>query len=233
MGDVSGEGRTVLLVSHNMSAITSLATRCLWLDAGRVRALGATEDVVGQYLSSDFVSQRPGFADLASDELRRGDPKRTEGDVRFDWVRLRDKDGETANVFFTGDPLRIELGLRSRIGAERLELLVIVKTLEGVLVFTLMSGLLDVGLEPGEYELSVDVPWNQLRPGRYALDLYALTGPPQDYVRGAIQFEVAGPGDRGESPRDHQHWGLVNVEQDWSALRPRLEEPVAALPPRR
>jgi lipopolysaccharide transport system ATP-binding protein len=229
MGEVSGEGRTVLLVSHNMSAITSLASRCLWLDAGTVRALGDTEQVVGEYLSEDFVSQVPGYADLADEGLRRGETKRTEGAVRFDHVRLRDKDGETSNVFFSGDPLRIDLGLRSLTEADRLELLVVVKTLEGVIVFTLMSGLLDVELEPGAFDVSVSLPTNQLRPGRYALDLYTLTGSPQDYVRGAIQFEVAGAAGPGASPRDTQHWGLVNVEQDWGALRPREDARVAAL----
>jgi lipopolysaccharide transport system ATP-binding protein len=232
MGEVSGEGRTVLLVSHNMSAITSLATKCLWLDGGRVRALGETETVVGEYLSADFVLQRPGYADLGDDETRRGDPKRTEGGVRFDFVRLSDKDGETSNVFFSGDPLRVDLGLRSTVAADRLEVLAIVKTLEGVMVFTLMSGLVDVDLARGEFELSVSVPSNQLRPGRYALDLYLLTAAPQDYVRGAIQFEVAGAPGEGSSPRDSQHWGLVNVEQEWSELRPRREEPLAALPRR-
>src|ERR671936_1781491 len=56
MGEVSGEGRTVLLVSHNMSAITSLATSCLWLDAGRIRELGRPPDVVAAYLSSDLAA---------------------------------------------------------------------------------------------------------------------------------------------------------------------------------
>ena len=224
MGEVSGEGRTVLLVSHNMSAIASLATRCLWLDGGSVRALGATEQVVGEYLSEDFVSQRPGEADLGDEALRRGETKRTEGGVRFDHVRLSDKDGETTNVFFSGDPLRIDLGLRSRIDADRLELLVVVKTLEGVIVFTLMSGLLDVELEPGDFDVSVALPTNQLRPGRYALDLYTLTGSPQDYVRGAIQFEVAGTA-AGPGTRGTQNWGLVDVENEWGELRPRAREP--------
>src|SRR5213076_1904950 len=36
MSEVSGAGRTVLLVTHNMAAITTLATSCLWLDGGRI-----------------------------------------------------------------------------------------------------------------------------------------------------------------------------------------------------
>ena len=53
MGEVARQGRTVLLVSHNMAAIESLSTRCLWLDAGSVRAIGATSEVVGDYMKVD------------------------------------------------------------------------------------------------------------------------------------------------------------------------------------
>src|SRR5207247_5148316 len=49
MGEVSGEGRTVLLVSHNMAAITQLAHRCLWLDRGRIAEDGPTAQVVQAY----------------------------------------------------------------------------------------------------------------------------------------------------------------------------------------
>lgn len=43
-------GTTVLLVSHNASAIRKNCTRCLWLDAGRLRADGGTEEVLDRYL---------------------------------------------------------------------------------------------------------------------------------------------------------------------------------------
>ena len=43
-------GTTVLLVSHNANAIRKNCTRCLWLDAGRLRADGGTEEVLDRYL---------------------------------------------------------------------------------------------------------------------------------------------------------------------------------------
>jgi ABC-2 type transport system ATP-binding protein len=42
-------GTTVLMVSHNPTAIKGNCTRCLWLDAGRLRADGATEEVLEMY----------------------------------------------------------------------------------------------------------------------------------------------------------------------------------------
>jgi lipopolysaccharide transport system ATP-binding protein len=52
MKDVSQSGRTILFVSHNMTAIASLCTRVIWLQDGRVHMDGSAEDVVRAYLST-------------------------------------------------------------------------------------------------------------------------------------------------------------------------------------
>ncbi|MHB1117903.1 MAG: ABC transporter ATP-binding protein [Minisyncoccota bacterium] len=44
------EGRTILFVSHNMSAIQRLCPKTIWLEKGKVREFGATEEVVNHYL---------------------------------------------------------------------------------------------------------------------------------------------------------------------------------------
>lgn len=51
MQDVAEQqGRTVLFVSHNMTAVKSLCTRAIWLKDGLVAAEGNVNDVVNQYL---------------------------------------------------------------------------------------------------------------------------------------------------------------------------------------
>jgi len=44
-----GGGTSVLLVSHQMNTIRELAERTLWLDKGRIKALGPSADVVAEY----------------------------------------------------------------------------------------------------------------------------------------------------------------------------------------
>jgi lipopolysaccharide transport system ATP-binding protein len=221
MGEVSGEGRTVLLVSHNMAAVTSLATSCLWLDAGRVRELGRPPDVVAAYLSADLAAGQPGYAHLSDPSLRVGVTKRTQGELRFDWVRLLDRDGVASGVFFEDEPLRIDLGLQAAREADAVEVLVKVLTIEGQLVFTLTSGVQELEVRPGSLETSVVIPRLPLRPGRYVLDLYALTRLPQDYVAGPIGFEVAGAREGVDDPRfarDDWSLGPVRVDQEWVAI---------------
>ena len=56
MKDIGGEGRTVLFVSHNMSAITRLCPRTILLDNGGVAADGPSSTVVTSYYTSGMGS---------------------------------------------------------------------------------------------------------------------------------------------------------------------------------
>ena len=58
MDDVSrSEGRTVLLVSHNMGVITTLCPNTIWLHKGSIRDFGETRKVTGQYLAQRMQNQ--------------------------------------------------------------------------------------------------------------------------------------------------------------------------------
>ena len=52
MQDVAGHGRTVLFVSHNMSAITRLCKSCIVLDNGQIKSNSDTKSAVAAYLRS-------------------------------------------------------------------------------------------------------------------------------------------------------------------------------------
>ncbi len=59
----SGRGRTVLLVSHNMASIATLAQKCLFLDQGRLVAYGPTDEIIDQYMAqfAKIGSTEPGL----------------------------------------------------------------------------------------------------------------------------------------------------------------------------
>lgn len=50
MEDVSQQGRTVLFVSHNVGAVSSLCTRAIHLKNGVVQKIGKTSEVVSDYI---------------------------------------------------------------------------------------------------------------------------------------------------------------------------------------
>ena len=49
MHELISSGAAVVLVSHDMSAVRELATRAVWLEAGHVKMIGNTDEVVAAY----------------------------------------------------------------------------------------------------------------------------------------------------------------------------------------
>jgi lipopolysaccharide transport system ATP-binding protein len=50
--ELRAQGVTIVFVSHAIGDVKAIGDRCLWLDHGRVRALGQTDEVVTQYLAA-------------------------------------------------------------------------------------------------------------------------------------------------------------------------------------
>src|ERR1700682_2878424 len=58
MGDVARQGRTVVLVSHQMNQIRRLCHRVAWVDGGHMRMTGAAHEVVSAYESAMARGER-------------------------------------------------------------------------------------------------------------------------------------------------------------------------------
>lgn len=75
------KGVTILFVSHAMGDVKAIGDRVLWLDHGRVRALGSPDEVVSQYLAamatkdSAYIKHR---GEQRSAERETESPKRIE-----------------------------------------------------------------------------------------------------------------------------------------------------------
>ncbi len=68
MEDVGKEGRTVLFVSHNMQAISTLTNTCTFLHHGKVIKQGSTEVVINEYLSYGISLEQVYVDSLPKDE---------------------------------------------------------------------------------------------------------------------------------------------------------------------
>lgn len=74
MRDIStGHGRTILFVSHNMGAIRTFCDRCLYLEAGSVRADDRTDKVLPLYFGLGNRSEVEGFTIAATPEDPSGE----------------------------------------------------------------------------------------------------------------------------------------------------------------
>jgi lipopolysaccharide transport system ATP-binding protein len=57
MQDVAGNGRTVLFVSHNMTAVQNLCRTAVRLDKGRLLDIGPAERICAEYLNTSFTAE--------------------------------------------------------------------------------------------------------------------------------------------------------------------------------
>ncbi len=101
MGEVAHEGRTVVLVSHNMAAIANLCSRTAVLKGGRLDFFGETQTAVAEYINGLPMGDA---ADLAQRVDREGG-----GRVRIQKLNLLDEYGVPRDVVQSGEQLVIEM----------------------------------------------------------------------------------------------------------------------------
>ncbi|MGD8562730.1 MAG: ABC transporter ATP-binding protein [Desulfarculaceae bacterium] len=210
MGSVAGEGRTVLLVSHNMEAILGLCPRTIWLDHGLVAADGASKEVVNRYTQASLaLSSHDNFAE----KQRMGD-----GLVEFTGIALRDSQGRTVDFATCGEPVEFVIDYRTN-GQElkNVSSWLWIRDQMGMRIMCLWTKLTNQDFErlPPQGQLVCRVPRLSLAPGSYRLDLAALTpGHRTDKVLRAGLLEVA-PGDFYGTGRPITNVGLALSDYSW------------------
>src|ERR1700677_4164981 len=162
MQQVRRQGRTILFVSHNMAAITSLCSLVAWMEQGTLHAVGHPGDMVRRYLLGATGDDHSGVRNLESVPRMDGDLK-----VRFRQICLANSEGKTTGRFSVGEPISVILEMESDIAVKG-EVGFTIKTIEGMDLFTSSSN--DSGqllnMRPGVFELRATMQPNYLRPGK-------------------------------------------------------------------
>jgi lipopolysaccharide transport system ATP-binding protein len=218
MREATGEGRTVLFVSHNMASVRALSDRAILLERGRVSAEGSVDDVLSEYLNTDAKATSGGA--ISEDTPRVGS-----GDVRIRHVELLDVDGRPLSEARLGQTLVVVLGLEATrpVGTAVVE--VGISSADGLRVTTSFS--VDNEQEPflldqGENWITVELqPF--LLPGHYALDLgvHAGTVWTLDYLERILDFDVVNVAETsGDRYPTSSVRGYVRPPARWHAPQP-------------
>lgn len=100
------EGRTLLFVSHNLSAIEAICTSAVMLRGGRIAAAGPAKAVVKSYLDSIDAAHRDRLeSNLAPAQSRY---------VELESVTCHGRDGTERYAFTTGDDILVRLRVRAK-----------------------------------------------------------------------------------------------------------------------
>jgi hypothetical protein len=111
---VRREGRTVLFVTHDMSAVRRYCDRAILLDGGRIIAEGDPEHIGEEYLRVNFASEDLGEAAPSHDAGDEDDTEHREGDgsaeILSTW--FEDEHGAPVEVLPHGHPCAIATRVR-------------------------------------------------------------------------------------------------------------------------
>lgn len=189
MKSVSGEGRTVIFVSHDESAIINLCTSGILLESGRVSFLGGAAETVNHYFSASQASPHIDL-DLFSGS-RRG-PKHF---VKIKSISVADANGSPISALGMGETLVITLALNFHDIKKNCIFGVMLRNSMGQLIHDFRSSF--EGFNPnfclGLNVVKVTIPSIKVYPGSYLIGAWIqeeIGIPSDDFIPEALQITV-------------------------------------------
>jgi lipopolysaccharide transport system ATP-binding protein len=154
-----GEGRTVLFVSHNMSAIDALCNKTIMLENGKVLAEGRTRDIIAMYFKSNSLEE--GLFDIG-----RADKSET---VVVNQTKLTNEAEVLTKNFEFGESITIEIDLECAEQIMAPYFWIMVKSMSGPLFAAtgMLDGYRPKFLKAGKNKIKCTFFNPQLLPGIY------------------------------------------------------------------
>ncbi len=215
MEDVGHHGRTVILVSHDMPAITRMCSRAILLNKGEVVQAGPAHDVVNHYLHAGHIQPA----------VEWPDPTQAPANdvVRLRAVRVRTEAGIVTDRFDIRKPIDLEVEFDVVKPGHIFVPVFNLYNEEDVLVFIAHDRDPAWQRTPrptGRYTSTARIPGNLLAEGMVAVSSLMMTEDPfrlHVHAPRAIGFRVDDSGD-GDSARGdfHGRWpGVVRPLLEW------------------
>ena len=215
MSDVAQAGRTVLFVSHNMSAVLRLTEEALVLDGGLLVYRAPTPQAVDYYMAAGFTGA--GERMWTSEEI----PTEAAPFVPLA-IRLRDKQGRVIDTLRSTEPFNVEVEYRLDQPITGLRVGIYLLTMRGEYVFTSfdlddLQQFENLGVrQAGRYFSRCTIPANTLNEGRYILSVNASSFRIKRYFWDdhALAFTIdatGAPGKQWPEPR----MGPMRPALDW------------------
>ena len=165
MEDVAMGGRTVLFVSHNMSAMSRLCERGIWLEDGKIFDQGPINQVIQSYLFSGTSESNPRVDfELLEDKA-----------AQIVSVEALDFQEEPSLVHLNINPFSVRIRYRINQTLTKYRLGIIIRTPDGFEILTRTTSDFENTLwsdEEGNYAFKVEIPGNLLKPGQYLITVF-------------------------------------------------------------
>ena len=163
-------GKTIVFISHDLSAVARLCNRALLMSHGRVITAGQPSDVIAEYTSTSENSATTLLKDARS-------TTQCTGQAAFTSVSIHDSDGRQVSALRTGDPFTARVGYVARTQVTNAVFQLFFNADDGELAchLTTESSVTPAGeavtLEPGTGVVEFSCEQLGLKPGIYHIDL--------------------------------------------------------------
>jgi lipopolysaccharide transport system ATP-binding protein len=215
MSDVAATGRTVLFVSHNMSAIMRLTEESIVLERGQLVYRAPTRQAVDYYMASGL--SQSGERTWSAEEVPA-----SAAPFRPIAMRVRDPKGNVVDTVLSRQPLDIEVEYELAQPIQGLRVGVYLQSVRGEVVFTSFdtdeAGQYDkyATRAAGHYISRATLPANFFNEGQYLLGMNASSFRVRSYFSDerALAFTVdamGAPGMQWPEPRQ----GFVRPQLEW------------------
>jgi len=215
MSDVAQQGRTVLFVSHNMSAILRLTQETIVIEKGRLALRAPTPQAVDYYLSQGYSQE--GQRIWEPDEVP---PDATP--FRPVAIRLMNSQGKVVDMVHSVDECRVEMEYELDAPITGLRIGVYLMSTRGEYIFTSFdtdeaARFERMGTRPaGRYISRCTIPADFLNEGRFVIGVNASSYRVRRYFQDekALTFTVdavGAPGMQWPEPR----MGAIRPRLDW------------------
>ena len=214
MSDVAGEGRTVMFVSHNMSAILRLTQESIVLEKGRLVMRAASPQAVDYYLSS-------GYAQSGEHHWQPDEIPAESAPFYPVALRVRNPQGHVVDTLRSVEPIDVEIEYRLDDPITGLRVGIYLLTTQGEQIFNSFDTddqrqYDQYGVRPaGHYISRCSIPGDLLNEGRYIIGVNASTYRVRRYFQdeNALSFTVDASGAPG------MQWSELRM----GPVRPRLD----------
>jgi lipopolysaccharide transport system ATP-binding protein len=206
MQDVSSkDGRTVLFVSHNMTAIKSLCGSAIYLQNGRTADMGPAHQVINNYLSKNINSSL--LQSFEYPEIAPGNEK-----VKLKRIEICSPLSENLQLITVKTLLNIEIEFWNFEDGKLINLSLLINTFAGECI--LATGTDAKNLSIGLHSAKCVIPSDFLNDECYSISLMIVgdTSYPIHFFENIISFEV------------HENRNVNNWHGKWPGLvRPKLD----------
>lgn len=187
MRDVSGQGRTVLFVSHNMASIKSLCTSAILLGNGKVLNIGNTDEVIAAY---KLANENRNFDGL---NLNPKSSCKTEVG-KIIGIRLVNEFNLVSGEFMFEEKIGLQILFDLNNDINNINIEVRIFSNEGIVIGHISSLYLNdkLNVQKGHNVVRLDIE-NNLLPGIYGLEIgiHYPNNSTIDYVQDALAFKVS------------------------------------------